>query len=302
MPKPLRLPGSCAPKGRSSTFAELTKPPSADATTRLGRQRVRSVILGAASQTRAAVSGASPVESEPRVGYRICSARVLAARKRSIERANAARSFMTIQGWLEILVTLCLVVLAAQACRRFHGWSFRGKAHFLSPLRCAPSNAAFIGSPGSTNRGAGLAQLHAVDDPLHRALLRRALCDPSPSGQSAAQPARFWPRPARPRLQHRDQLHHQRQLAGLWRRNDAEPFFANGRPHRAEHARFRGGNRHRSRAYRARSRRREAETIGNFWVDVTRATLYVLLPLSIVVALAFVAHGRPSDACRPAST
>lgn len=33
--------------------------------------------------------------------------------------------------------------------------------------------------------------------------------------------------------------------------------------------------------------------IGNFWVDVTRATLYVLLPLSIVVALVYVASGVP---------
>ena len=40
-------------------------------------------------------------------------------------------------------------------------------------------------------------------------------------------------------------------------------------------------------------RRREAETIGNFWVDVTRATLYLLLPLSAVVALAFIVMGVP---------
>lgn len=36
-----------------------------------------------------------------------------------------------------------------------------------------------------------------------------------------------------------------------------------------------------------------AKEIGNFWVDVTRATLYVLIPLSIVVALAFLATGVP---------
>jgi K+-transporting ATPase ATPase A chain len=35
--------------------------------------------------------------------------------------------------------------------------------------------------------------------------------------------------------------------------------------------------------------------LGNFWVDLTRATLYVLLPLSIVVALAFVAMGLPQS-------
>jgi K+-transporting ATPase ATPase A chain len=39
--------------------------------------------------------------------------------------------------------------------------------------------------------------------------------------------------------------------------------------------------------------RRESPTIGNFWVDVTRTTLYVLLPLSLLVALAFAALGVP---------
>jgi potassium-transporting ATPase potassium-binding subunit len=37
--------------------------------------------------------------------------------------------------------------------------------------------------------------------------------------------------------------------------------------------------------------RQEKKTIGNFWVDVTRATVYVLLPLSIVGGLLFVSQG-----------
>ena len=37
--------------------------------------------------------------------------------------------------------------------------------------------------------------------------------------------------------------------------------------------------------------RRQAATVGNFWVDLTRSTLYVLLPLSIVLALALVSQG-----------
>ena len=36
-----------------------------------------------------------------------------------------------------------------------------------------------------------------------------------------------------------------------------------------------------------------AEGLGNFWVDLTRISLYVLLPISIVAALAFVALGEP---------
>ena len=37
--------------------------------------------------------------------------------------------------------------------------------------------------------------------------------------------------------------------------------------------------------------RRSVETIGNFWVDLTRSTVYVLLPLSIVLALVLVSQG-----------
>lgn len=36
-----------------------------------------------------------------------------------------------------------------------------------------------------------------------------------------------------------------------------------------------------------------AKTIGNFWVDLTRSTLYVLLPLSILVAVTFLLLGVP---------
>ncbi|WP_374648450.1 potassium-transporting ATPase subunit KdpA [Rhizorhabdus sp.] len=39
--------------------------------------------------------------------------------------------------------------------------------------------------------------------------------------------------------------------------------------------------------------RREVQGIGNFWVDVTRVTLYLLLPLSLLLALIYVALGVP---------
>ena len=37
--------------------------------------------------------------------------------------------------------------------------------------------------------------------------------------------------------------------------------------------------------------RRGAATIGNFWVDLTRVTLYVLLPLALLLAIALVSQG-----------
>ena len=41
--------------------------------------------------------------------------------------------------------------------------------------------------------------------------------------------------------------------------------------------------------------RREARGVGNFWVDLTRCTLYILLPLSIVIGLFFVWQGMPQN-------
>jgi potassium-transporting ATPase potassium-binding subunit len=41
--------------------------------------------------------------------------------------------------------------------------------------------------------------------------------------------------------------------------------------------------------------RKTAQGIGNFWVDLTRSTFYILLPLSLVLALVLVAQGVPQN-------
>lgn len=46
--------------------------------------------------------------------------------------------------------------------------------------------------------------------------------------------------------------------------------------------------------------RKQAQTIGNFWVDMTRSTLYILLPLSLLFSIILVSQGvvqtfRPSE-------
>ena len=41
--------------------------------------------------------------------------------------------------------------------------------------------------------------------------------------------------------------------------------------------------------------RREMQTIGNFWVDLVRGTLWILLPISIVGALVLVSQGVPQN-------
>ena len=49
--------------------------------------------------------------------------------------------------------------------------------------------------------------------------------------------------------------------------------------------------------------RRESETIGNFWVDLTRALLWVLLPACLIISMIFVSQGviqnlKPYDTAR----
>lgn len=48
-------------------------------------------------------------------------------------------------------------------------------------------------------------------------------------------------------------------------------------------------NRHRTEEARPRA------ALGNFWVDITRTTLYILLPLSLVLAILLVAEGVPQN-------
>ena len=127
------------------------------------------------------------------------------------------------------------------------------------------------------------------------------------AGHAAAQPAR-----ARPRCRREVAFNTavsfatQHELAGVRRRDDDEPPHADAGADRAE-LRV-GGDRHGG-AGRADPRlhaRSTADGIGNFWVDLTRSTLYILLPLSIVLALVLVSQGvvqtfaatRDGDAAR----
>jgi potassium-transporting ATPase potassium-binding subunit len=41
--------------------------------------------------------------------------------------------------------------------------------------------------------------------------------------------------------------------------------------------------------------RRSSQSIGNFWIDMTRCTLYILLPASIIIGLFFVWQGMPQN-------
>ena len=86
------------------------------------------------------------------------------------------------------------------------------------------------------------------------------------------------------------QLPHQHELAELRRRVDDEPLHADGRT-RGTQLRLRRGRRRRGRRPHPRPLRRRTHTLGNFWVDMTRTVIRVLLPLAIVFTLVLVSQG-----------
>src|SRR5665213_3864942 len=46
--------------------------------------------------------------------------------------------------------------------------------------------------------------------------------------------------------------------------------------------------------------RKDSKTIGNFWVDLVRGTLYILLPIAFIVAIIFMAQGAIQTLAGPA--
>ncbi|MBF0386951.1 MAG: potassium-transporting ATPase subunit KdpA [Candidatus Omnitrophica bacterium] len=47
---------------------------------------------------------------------------------------------------------------------------------------------------------------------------------------------------------------------------------------------------------------KQTKTLGNFWVDLVRTTLYILVPLSMVLAIVLVSQGTPQAFCASALT
>ena len=138
--------------------------------------------------------------------------------------------------------------------------------------------------------GAGLEAIRLRDADFQPSELSFHLRDPAPAAMSAAESAEVRRAVATSGVQHRRQLHHEHELAELPRReHDVDlsqmvalaihNFFSAAVGIAIAAALVRGIARH------------TATTIGNFWVDLTRITYYLLLPVCLVLALFFVSQG-----------
>ena len=138
---------------------------------------------------------------------------------------------------------------------------------------------------------------HALDGVRRRAAVfqrrvhGRAVPVATPAGSAAPQSAATRRRGAGPRVQHGRVLHDEHELAVVRPRDDDELSDADGR---AGVPQLRlGGGRHIALAiaFIRGIAQREKATLGNFWVDLTRASFWVLLPFCFVGALALVSQG-----------
>lgn len=199
---------------------------------------------------------------------------------------------MTLNGWLQIAIILATVLLAAMPLGAFMARIHAGKRTFLSPV-LGPVERGFYALAGvdpareQSWRTYALAMLlfNAAGFALLYAILRlQGFLPFNPQGFGALSPdlafntaVSFVTNTNWQSYGGETAMSHFSQMAGLTVQN----FLSAATGLALAMALVRGF---------ARSK---AAAIGNFWVDMTRSTLYVLLPLALVTAILLVALGLP---------
>ena len=197
---------------------------------------------------------------------------------------------MTINGWFQIAVFLALILAVTKPLGIFMARVFNREKTFLDPVLRPIERLLYRLTGVDENHEMRWTEyafamlLFSVVSMLLLYLIQRVQA-------SCRSIRRSWQR-SRPTLgvEHGGFVHHEYQLAGLFGRDHDELPHPDGRAGVSQLC-F-GGDRHRAghRVY-SRHRAREMKTIGNFWVDMVRGSLWVLLPFCIVGALVLVSQG-----------
>ena len=199
---------------------------------------------------------------------------------------------MTPSGWIQILVFCATVVLLVRPLGAYMAAVYEGRRTWLSPL-LIPVERLFYRAAGADERNeqhwlayAGALLAFNLAGLLLLYFLQRfqAVLPLNPAGMGAVGPeltfntaVSFVTNTNWQNYGGESTMSHLVQMAGLTVQN----FVSAATGMAVAVALIRG------------FARASARTVGNFWVDLTRSTLYVLLPLSIVLALFYVASGVP---------
>ena len=224
-----------------------------------------------------------------------CSCSRISCTRSSAESGSRWRG----QGITQILFYCVVARRARLPARHVHGARLLGD-RVRSPLRPAARRGRLL--PRASRRreeGAGLEELRHDGARLQRPLLGAALRDPARAGTPVPEPGSHEGRAGAPLAEHRRQLHHEHELAVLRRRvHDVatSPRWPASRcrtsspPRSAWRCSWRSS---------AGSRAARPSTLGNFWVDLYRSLVYILLPLAVIVTVLLVWQGVPQTLARP---
>jgi K+-transporting ATPase ATPase A chain len=201
---------------------------------------------------------------------------------------------MNIQGWAEIVFTIGLAVALGWPLGIYMARVWEGRSTWLDPV-LKPVERVFYGlsgvdpNQGQTWVGYAIAMLafNAAGFVLLYGILRLQAALPlNPQGFAGMSPdlafntaMSFVSNTNWQSYSGESTASHFSQMAGLTVQNFVSPVMALAVA--AALARAFAANR--------------GATIGNFWADLVRNTLYILLPLSIVVGLALIALGIPQN-------
>jgi potassium-transporting ATPase potassium-binding subunit len=199
---------------------------------------------------------------------------------------------MTIVGWLQIALVLAAVLVAARPLGLYMARVFQGERTHLSPM-VAPVERAFYSasgiSPGKEQTWLGytLAMLafNGAGFVLLYALMRlQGVLPLNPQSFAGVAPdlafntaVSFVTNTNWQSYGGETTMSHLVQMVGFSTQNFASAATGIALAVALTRAFARSGS----------------STVGNFWADLTRATLYVLLPLSLVLAFAFLLTGVP---------
>jgi len=199
---------------------------------------------------------------------------------------------MTLVGWIQILLLFALTLLSAIPLGRFIAGVYAGEDNILSPALKPVERALYrlAGVDPAREQGwraytmamlafsiAGFASLYALQRFQNVLPLNPQGFDAVPADLAFNTAISFITNTNWQNYGGETTMSHLTQMLGLTVHN----FLSAATGLAMAFALVRGFARSRS------------GTLGNFWVDVTRITLYLLLPISLILAVVFVALGVP---------
>jgi K+-transporting ATPase ATPase A chain len=201
---------------------------------------------------------------------------------------------MTLNGWIQIAIYFAVLTALVVPLGRFMARVFQGERTFLTPVLGPVERGLYRISGIDENREqhwitytVAMLLFNAAGFALLYALMRlQAVLPLNPAGMSAVAPdltfntaVSFTSNTNWQNYGGESTLSYLTQMAGLTTQN----FVSAATGIALAVALIRA------------FARTSGKTVGNFWVDLTRCTLYVLLPLSIVAALVLVWQGVPQN-------